>query len=694
MISNIAAEGRQRSAGKLSFLLITGLVTLVAGSAGAPAQQLPAEATDHLDRARAAMNRNQYQEAIGEFRRVLKTSNACVECYFQLVKAYQKLGAHKDALDAARKAAEFAPDDHWRAVAHDVIGVELSAMAGSARIHNQDAELEFRTALQFDPDHAAIYFNLGSELMKEMRDAEGISVLLEYLKRAPDGPEAKLARAMAENPRRARESFAPADFALVTKEGEYVTLDEIKGKVVLLDFWASWCKPCEEALPTLQHLSKRYARDQFVLVSISVDQDEQAWRNFMASHHMDWPQALDRDFKLRQMFGIKSYPSYVLIDTEGIMRSYVIGSGMQSAGELDDAVTKLIKNVRKVEKAMASNNPPPAPTFSVPVRLPPSSASALDSVPVIAEHPAMPAPTPTVADTRSPVTASGPPAPAPIAASSAIGAARPSQASDTTESLVVTSNPDGAEIYLDQNFFGNAPATLRLPAGKHNLRLTLPGYHAWTRDVTAQPGSEARLNATLTKSVPGTIQGRVLWNERPMAGIELSAGECVPNAPRSAPVATDPQGHYTIADGPDGRVCVNLRVGNNKVFWTTSGTFVDVVASKDTTAPDTYLCKLFDPLSPKAEEWVKDSRPTLKWSPYPEAVGYSVVVWHSAPTYVNVFRRGDREPRLDATSIKVDVDLAPGEYFWRVDAYNRAGHPIGCNYPVKFQIVGGASAER
>jgi len=117
----------------------------------------------------------------------------------------------------------------------------------------------------------------------------------------------------------------------VTKDGEYLTLDDVRGKVVLLDFWASWCKPCEASLPTLQHLSKHYAKDQFMLISVSVDQNEQAWQNFISSHHMDWAQALDREYKLRRMFNVQPIPTYLLIDSEGIMRSYVIGAGIDSA---------------------------------------------------------------------------------------------------------------------------------------------------------------------------------------------------------------------------------------------------------------------------------------------------------------------------------------------------------------------------
>jgi tetratricopeptide (TPR) repeat protein len=218
---------------------------VITAASVASAQQMSADAQDHMDRARAAMGRKQFQEAIGEFRRVLKTEKVCEECYFQLARAYQKLGANKDALESARKALEISPDDTWRAVAHNLIGVVLSAQMGSDKLHGQQAELEYRTALQLNPNDRATYFNLGSELMKEGRDAEGIAALTEYLKRAPDGPEAKAAHTLIDNPRRARGTFLPVDFSVVTKGGEYLTADELKGKVVVLDFWATWCVPCQ-----------------------------------------------------------------------------------------------------------------------------------------------------------------------------------------------------------------------------------------------------------------------------------------------------------------------------------------------------------------------------------------------------------------------------------------------------------------
>jgi hypothetical protein len=73
-------------------------------------------------------------------------------------------------------------------------------------------------------------------------------------------------------------------------------------------------------------------------------------------------------------------------------------------------------------------------------------------------------------------------------------------ATDSPESLTVNSNPDGAEIYLDEAFIGNAPSTLKLTPGKHSIRVTLNGHKPWVKDILAQGGTEAHLTATLEKN--------------------------------------------------------------------------------------------------------------------------------------------------------------------------------------------------
>jgi hypothetical protein len=94
--------------------------------------------------------------------------------------------------------------------------------------------------------------------------------------------------------------------------------------------------------------------------------------------------------------------------------------------------------------------------------------------------------------------ASAPNAAAPTAPSST--SAQSAVTQDATESVAVTSNPDGGEIYVDDSFMGNAPATLKLKPGSHKIRVSFSGYKDWTRDVTAQLGTEAHITATLEKA--------------------------------------------------------------------------------------------------------------------------------------------------------------------------------------------------
>jgi peroxiredoxin len=167
------------------------------------------------------------------------------------------------------------------------------------------------------------------------------------LELAPNGPNTGTAQKMVENPRRAREPFAP-DFSITTAEGEYISLDDLKGKVVLLDFWGTWCPPCVASLPALRNLNKRFTKsEKFVMLGISVNDEEDNWRAFIANEKMVWPQYRDESRKVQRAFAVNRFPTYIVLDHEGVVRFRTSGMGFEREAALSEAINKQIKLLQK-----------------------------------------------------------------------------------------------------------------------------------------------------------------------------------------------------------------------------------------------------------------------------------------------------------------------------------------------------------
>jgi thiol-disulfide isomerase/thioredoxin len=130
------------------------------------------------------------------------------------------------------------------------------------------------------------------------------------------------------DPRRGREELAP-DFELTTLQGQRISLKELAGKTVILDFWATWCPPCRASVPELKELTKKYPNDRLVLISISGDKDEKAWQEFVAKHEMSWSQFRDPDHKLGELFRVNGFPTYLVINGDGFIKARIVGQNPQ-----------------------------------------------------------------------------------------------------------------------------------------------------------------------------------------------------------------------------------------------------------------------------------------------------------------------------------------------------------------------------
>jgi thiol-disulfide isomerase/thioredoxin len=302
-----------------------------------------------MDKGKSLMRRRQYDEALKSFKRANELRDRkCAECYGWMSEAYLGLEAYKNVITSSDRVIEFAAGDNQLLLkAYNNKGLALQTLAERKdQSKLQLAEAIFRMGLALQGSHPIIHYNLGVTLLQLNRVPEGIAELKVYLQQAPKGSYGELARKLIDNPRRARENFAP-DFSFTSSEGEYVTLEDLRGKVVVLDFWATWCGPCRESVPELRNLYKRYSNQPFVLIGISSDHDAQAWRSYIADERMVWPQYRDENGKIMRAFNVRAFPTYVIIDHEGIVQYQSIGMSWQRAASLENAVRKYTKIVAK-----------------------------------------------------------------------------------------------------------------------------------------------------------------------------------------------------------------------------------------------------------------------------------------------------------------------------------------------------------
>jgi peroxiredoxin len=112
----------------------------------------------------------------------------------------------------------------------------------------------------------------------------------------------------------------PVDLTFSAQDGSTVNLADLRGKVVLLDFWATWCGPCREEVPNVVAAYNKYHDQGFEVVGISLDQDSNQMTQFAAQNGMVWPQYFDGNGwgnSLAQRFSVHSIPQMWLLDRQG-----------------------------------------------------------------------------------------------------------------------------------------------------------------------------------------------------------------------------------------------------------------------------------------------------------------------------------------------------------------------------------------
>ncbi|HEX6845624.1 MAG TPA: TlpA disulfide reductase family protein, partial [Chitinophagaceae bacterium] len=128
------------------------------------------------------------------------------------------------------------------------------------------------------------------------------------------------------------------DFTQTDTSGAAVTLSSLRGKYVLIDFWASWCKPCRAGNPALVRLYKKYKDYGFTILGVSLDSKKDAWLKAIHDDELPWQQVSDLKFwnnAVAKQYKISSVPQNYLLDSQGV----ILGKNL-SEDDLDQLLEK------------------------------------------------------------------------------------------------------------------------------------------------------------------------------------------------------------------------------------------------------------------------------------------------------------------------------------------------------------------
>ncbi len=281
----------------------------------------------------------------------------CLDCLDGLYSAQAGEGDYKGAIETAEKMESLAPTPVLKSLAEFKRGDAILRKAGEKPKPEQleQAHEAFQQALTSYPQNLLALFRDGETLARLGKIDEAKACFSQCASMAkPTDPARLRAQHFAEDPTLALKKRAPA-FEVTALDGTRFNLDAMNGRVVLIDFWATWCGPCNEALPEVKKIAKDFAGDPLVIISVSWDSDDAKWRQFIQKNEMTWLQYRDADHTLSRAFGVEAIPHYFTIDSDGVLTAEMVGSDSNVEGRLKKLVAKAREAQRqRPETAVAS----------------------------------------------------------------------------------------------------------------------------------------------------------------------------------------------------------------------------------------------------------------------------------------------------------------------------------------------------
>jgi peroxiredoxin len=321
-----------RSKSRVLHPLVAGAVALsVLGQVAFAASRSSDDAADevqrHLKEGSRILANGGDADALPDLKKADKLAKgSCLECLVALSTAYSRSGLFGEAVSAARRLLALNPPPAMMAAGFNQLAVALQENGKATPEKLQEAEAALCKALELlGNKNPVLRYNLGRLLMHSGQKEEALAILRDTL---ADGPPPEISnhiRLILADPACVDDNCAP-NFDVTTLGGDYYTRDDLKGKVVLFHFWGAHCDICERNRPELNRLTKRMAKEPFVLIAVSYDIDRASLKEFARAHGLECPLYFDDGARLTRAFGIKAYPSQVLVGHDGriVWRSFAL----------------------------------------------------------------------------------------------------------------------------------------------------------------------------------------------------------------------------------------------------------------------------------------------------------------------------------------------------------------------------------
>jgi thiol-disulfide isomerase/thioredoxin len=360
-----------RSAGVVLLQTLAIAAALLAASlsaGGATDEAKPGEPTDPKARKTFAeaedwQKHGDLASALDTYRKANQQDGGhCVLCLNRAYSLAQEMNDYKTQVSILRDWLPLAQTDAARATAHFNLAVALQREGITEKGEKKDTCLsqscsELKTALELDPKFTEAHYSLGVSLAYLHQDDAARAEFTTFLNQDTNAPGLhERAARFVERVELARSRMAPA-FALTTLDGQRITMDGLQGKVVLIDFWATWCGPCLAALPHIRDIARKFAGQPLVVLSVSMDSDDAKWKDFVSKNGMTWLQYRDGRFTgpMATRFGVTAIPFTFSIDADGVLEDQHVGDS-----EIEGKLKKMI--AQAVE--LANRKPAPAASQS------------------------------------------------------------------------------------------------------------------------------------------------------------------------------------------------------------------------------------------------------------------------------------------------------------------------------------------